>query len=48
LIYVPKGLTYKYQQFDVMINGILKKKAKTLWRKEIIKDANIKIKHHLC
>jgi hypothetical protein len=43
LIYVPKGLTYKYQPLDVLINGILKQKAKKLWRKEIIKDPNIKI-----
>lgn len=28
LIYVPIGLTYKYQPFDVSINGILKKKGK--------------------
>ena len=25
LIYVPKGLTYKYQPLDVLINGILKR-----------------------
>ena len=43
LIYVPKGLTYKYQPLDVMINGILKQKAKKLWREEIVKDPNIKI-----
>lgn len=43
LIFVPKGLTYKYQPLDVLINGILKQKAKKLWRKEIIKDPNMKI-----
>ncbi len=43
LIFVPIGLTYKYQPLDVMINGILKKKAKTLWRKEIIKNPDLKI-----
>jgi len=43
LIYVPKGLTYKYQLLDVMINGILKQKAKKLWREEIVKNPNIKI-----
>jgi len=43
LICVPKGLTYKYQPLDVLINGILKKKSKTLWRQEIIKDPNTKI-----
>jgi hypothetical protein len=43
LIYVPIGLTYKYQPLDVMINGILKKKAKTLWRQEIIKNPELKI-----
>ena len=43
LIYVPKGLTSKYQPLDVLINGILKQKAKKLWRQEIVKDPNIKI-----
>ncbi len=43
IILVPKGLTYKYQPLDIMINGILKKKAKTLWRKEIIKNPSLKI-----
>ena len=43
LIYVPKGLTYKYQPLDVLINRILKQKAKKLWREEIVKDPNIKI-----
>ena len=45
LIYVPKGLTYKYQPLDVLINGILKQKAKKLWRQEIIKDPTTKIKN---
>ena len=45
LIYVPKGLTYKYQPLDVLINGILKQKAKKLWREEINNDPNIKIKN---
>ena len=43
LIYIPKGLTSKYQPLDVLINGILKQKAKKLWREEITKDPNIKI-----
>ena len=43
LIYIPKGLTSKYQPLDVLINGILKQKAKKLWRQEIVKDPNIKI-----
>lgn len=43
LIYVPKGLTAKYQPLDVLINGILKQKAKKLWRQEMIKDVNMKI-----
>ena len=43
LIYVPKGLTYKYQPLDVLINGILKQKAKKFWRQEVVKDPNIKI-----
>ena len=45
LIYVPKGLTYKYQPLDVLINGILKQKAKKFWRQEVVKDPNIKIKN---
>jgi hypothetical protein len=43
LIFVPKGLTSKYQPSDVLINGILKQKAKKLWREEIVKNSNIKI-----
>lgn len=43
LIYVPKGLTYKYQPLDVSINGILKQKAKKMWREEVVKNPNIKI-----
>jgi hypothetical protein len=43
LIFVPIGLTYKYQPLDVLINGILKKKGKTLWRKELIKNPDLKI-----
>jgi hypothetical protein len=43
LIYVPKGLTSKYQPLDVLINGILKQKAKKIWREEIVKNPNIKI-----
>ena len=43
LIHVPKGLTSKYQPLDVLINGILKQKAKKLWREEITKDPDIKI-----
>lgn len=43
LIYVPEGLTYKYQPLDVIINGILKQKSKTLWRNEIIKNPDLKI-----
>ena len=43
LIFVPKGLTSKYQPLDVLINGILKQKAKKLWRQEMIKDPNMKI-----
>jgi hypothetical protein len=43
LIFVPKGLTSKYQPLDVLINGILKQKAKKLWRHEIIKNPDMKI-----
>ena len=43
LIYVPKGLTSKYQPLDVLINGILKQKAKKLWRQEIIENPDKKI-----
>ena len=45
LIYVQIGLTSKYQSLDVLINGILKQKAKKLWREEIIKDPDMKIKN---
>src|SRR5438552_2097284 len=43
LIFIPEGLTYKYQPLDVLINGILKQKSKRMWREEIIKDPNLKI-----
>ena len=43
MFYVPVGLTYKYQPLNVSINGILKQKAKKLWRQEIVKDPSIKI-----
>ena len=43
LFFVPKGLTSKYQPLDVLINGILKQKAKKLWRHEIVKNPDIKI-----
>ena len=43
LIYVPKGLTYKYQPLDVLIHGILKQKAKYLWRQQITKEPDLKI-----
>ena len=45
LIFVPVGLTSKYQPLDVLINGILKQKAKKLWRKEMVKNSDIKIKN---
>jgi hypothetical protein len=45
LIYVPKGLTSTFQPLDILINGILKQKAKKLWRQEIIKDPDMKIKN---
>lgn len=38
LLYVPVGLTYKYQPLDVKINGILKSTARRLWRQERITD----------
>ena len=38
LIYVPIGLTYKYQPLDVKINGILKSHAKTLWCNHMTND----------
>jgi hypothetical protein len=43
LIYVLKGLTYKYQPFVVLINGILKQKAKKLWRQEMIKKSLVNL-----
>ena len=43
LIYIPKGYTYKYQLLDVGINGIIKQKSKAIWRKEKIKNTELKI-----
>ena len=43
LIYIPKGYTYKYQPLDVGINGIIKQKSKAIWRKEKIKNTELKI-----
>ncbi len=39
LIFVPKGLTSKYQPLDILINGILKQKAKGDITSEIIKKS---------
>ena len=43
LIYIQKGYTYKYQPLDVGINGIIKQKSKAIWRKEKIKNTELKI-----
>jgi len=43
LIYIPTGLTYKFQPLDVLINGILKQKSKYLWRQEVTMNPNLKI-----
>ena len=43
ILYIPIGLTHKYQPLDVSINGILKQKAKSLWRSDVINDPDIKI-----
>lgn len=43
LIYVPIGLTYKYQPLDVSINGILKSKGRALWIQEIIDNPYVNI-----
>lgn len=39
LIYVPKGMTAIFQPLDVSINGILKQKAKKLWRNDRINNS---------
>ena len=43
LIFIPKGYTYKYQPLDVGIFSIIKQKSKSIWRKEKIKNTNLKI-----
>jgi hypothetical protein len=47
LIYVPKGLTHKYQPLDVMINGILKNHLKNLvfYRYEFARTYGISYLH---
>lgn len=40
LIYIPKGMTSKLQPLDISINGILKERAKKLWKQERIKNPN--------
>ena len=43
LIFVPEGLTYKYQPLDVSINGIIKQKSKKKWKTEVTKNPDLKI-----
>jgi hypothetical protein len=45
LIFIPEGMTYKYQPLDVLINGIIKQVGKRSWREELAKNENIKIKN---
>ena len=45
IIFIPVGYTSKFQPLDVTINGILKKKLKAIWRKEKIKNINLKISY---
>ena len=40
LLYIPKGKTSVFQPLDVSINGILKEKAKKLWKQERITNPN--------
>jgi len=44
LIYIPKGLTSKYQPLNLKINGIIKAYAKKLWRISGINDPTKKFK----
>jgi hypothetical protein len=44
LIFIPKGKTDIFQPLDYSINGILKEKAKKLWRRERINNRNKLIK----
>lgn len=38
LIYIPVGMTSKLQPLDVKINGAIKSKSRTFWRKKLIDD----------
>lgn len=44
LIFIPKGKTSIFQPLDVSINGILKEKAKKMWKKEKITNPDKIIK----
>jgi signal recognition particle subunit SEC65 len=47
LLYVPTGMTYKYQPLDVKINGILKSKMSNRYVKYVTKDNKSKYTHSL-
>lgn len=48
LLYVPKGLTYKYQPLDVGVFGILKKKASKYYTEYVTEKDNSKYTHTQC
>jgi hypothetical protein len=47
LLYVPTGMTYKYQPLDVKINGILKSKMSNRYVKYVTEDNKPKYTHSL-
>jgi hypothetical protein len=48
LIYVPKGMTYKYQPLDTTINAIIKQKAIKSYAEFIAENNNEKYTHANC
>jgi len=48
IIYVPVGMTYKYQPLDVLINGISKNKARKSYSEFIAKNKNKSYTHAQC
>ena len=48
IIYVPVGMTDKYQPLDIQINGILKCKASKSYSKYIASNPNNTYSHSMC
>ena len=48
IIYIPVGMTYKFQPLDTTINGILKNKAKKSYSKFIASNHNQLYSHEQC